>query len=258
MSNYGNGLYSSSSDAIISGNQICTNAGIGATIAGIETIFSSNTVDYNLNEGLYVTSDGFSSVISSNTFVENFNAAGYQMELSSANCTVTSNTFEGDSISGYGLEVISGYQASIVSDNIFTGHVGTFWSFQNAIYPVGSFATSTIFRNNEGLNLLSAPPTSLFWVDAVGYINALGKDAWYGAGNATSTWATGQTYTVTGFDVTIYLSGGGSSTTVVVNGQTIVNSAQLTALSIPAPVGTTITITDSSSMPNISITPTPQ
>jgi hypothetical protein len=86
----------------------------------------------------------------------------------------------------------------------------------------------------------------------------LGRDAVYGDGNATSTWASGQNFTVEAFDVNVYLSGGGTSTTVVVNGVTIVSAAQITTLSIPAPVGTTITITDSSSMPTISIVPVPQ
>jgi len=277
MDNYGGGLYCGSANSIITDNQIDENT-VGAYIDGTNIAFSSNLVTgntgigiislssraeisgnniyYNGVEGLLVGGQG--STVTGNSFYGNGNSTTWQFKLATGNCTVTGNNFDGAGLSGYGIALSQDVWGAndLVTSNNFFGHVGTFWSFQNAVYL--EMPCMAYLRDNTGINLLSAGSTPLYWIEGAGYIFALGRDAVFGTGNATSTWTTGQTYTVEAFDVNVYLSGGGTSTTVVVNGVTIVSAAQITTLSIPAPVGTTITITDSSSMPTISIVPVPQ
>jgi hypothetical protein len=277
MDNYGGGLYCGSANSIITDNQIDENT-VGACIDGTNIAFSSNLVTgntgigiislssraeisgnniyYNGVEGLLVGGQG--STVTGNSFYGNGNSTTWQFKLATGNCTVTGNNFDGAGLSGYGIALSQDVWGAndLVTSNNFFGHVGTFWSFQNAVYL--EMPCMAYLRDNTGINLLSAGSTPLYWIEGAGYIFALGRDAVFGTGNATSTWTTGQTYTVEAFDVNVYLSGGGTSTTVVVNGVTIVSAAQITTLSIPAPVGTTITITDSSSMPTISIVPVPQ
>lgn len=240
----------------VSDNVFYQNSGIQADISGGMCAISSNNFDFGASEGLEL--DGSGSTVTGNVFYGNGNSSTCQFFLATQSCTVTGNTFNGGGLSGYGIEIPQGTLSlnDLVTNNNFYGQIGTYWNFQNAVYL--SMPCLAIFRDNTGINLLNADSTSLYWIGGVGYIFALGRDAIYGGGNATSTWVSGKLYTVEAFDVNVYLSGGGSSTTVVVNGVTIVSAAQITTLSIPAPVGTTITIIDSSSMPTISIVPVPQ
>jgi hypothetical protein len=256
--NGGEGLHISydSPHCAVSDNVFHNNTGIQADISGRMCTISSNNFDLGRYQALKL--DGPGSIVTANVFNGNGNSTTCQFALETNNCAVMGNTFYGNGLSGYGIQIPQGTLSlnDLVTNNNFYGHIGTYWSFQNAVYL--SMPCLAILRDNTGINLLGAGSTSLYWLSGVGYIFALGRDATYGAGNATSTWTTGQTYTVEAFDVNVYLNGGGNSTTVVVNGVTIVLAAQITTLSIPAPVGTTITITDSSSMPTISIVPVPQ
>jgi parallel beta-helix repeat protein len=266
LGNYGGGLYCGSSQAIISGNQI-SNTMIGTYIVSNYVTFTGNVVYSNGEEGLYVAaSDG--EIISNNNFYNNYDSTstGYQVLLAVSDSTFEGNIVNGYGASGFGLYLWDGYSGDTIADNVFFGQIGSSYDFpfQNAIYPMMStsapFGLPDTFKDNTGLNLINAPATSLYRIGGSGYIFALGGDANIGAGNATSTWKTGQTYTVQDFDVTVYLSGGGTATTVVVDGKTLVSSAQLPAypIEIPAAVGTTIKITDTSKMPTITIIPVPQ
>jgi hypothetical protein len=256
--NGGEGLHISADSpyCTVSNNVFHANTGIQAYISGSMCTVSSNNFDLGMSQGLEIKGSG--SIVTGNLFNGNGNSTTCQFALITDNCTIMGNTFNGDGLSGYGIQVskTTSDANDLIINNNFYGHIGTYWNFQNAVYL--SMPCLAIFRGNTGINLLNAGTTYLYRLGGVGCIFALGRDAIYGAGNATSTWTTGQTYTVEAFDVNVYLSGGGNSTTVVVNGNTIVSAAQITTLSIPAPVGTTITITDSSSMPTISIVPVPQ
>jgi len=255
--NGGKGIYSTGRHCTVSDNVLYQNSGIQAEVTGAHCTISSNNFDLGMSEGLKLT-EAPGSTVMGNVFYENGGSSTCQMILQAQNCTVTGNTFNGNGLSGYGIQIPRGTLSlnDLVTGNNFYGHIGTYWNFQNAVYL--SVSCLAILRDNTGINLLNAGSTSLYRISGVGYIFALGRDAVYGGGNATSTWVSGELYTVEAFDVNVYLSGGGTSTTVVVNGNTIVSAAQITTLSIPAPVGTTITITDSSSMPTISIVPVPQ
>jgi len=259
--NGGEGLHISDDSpyCTVSANAFHKNTGIQAHISAPMCIISSNIFDLGMSQGLELDGSGSGSTVMGNVFDQNGNSSTCQFLLDVQNCTVAENTFNGGGLSGYGIQIPQGTHLGLndlVTNNNFYGHIATYWNFQNAIDL--SMPCLAIFRDNTGINLLNGGSTPLYWISGVGYIFALGKDAIYGNGNATSTWASGQTYTVEAFDVNVYLIGGGNSTTVVVNGNTIVLAAQITTLSIPAPVGTTITITDSSSMPTIAIVPVPQ
>ncbi len=255
-SNPGGGIFLTGYAGEIVGNTLYQNGGSQIVATGTDTTIASNSINGGLGQGLTINAS--SCTIENNVLDGNGNLSIIQALLNGANCTVSGNVFDGSGISGGGLEIIGvpSQTGNMVTNNIFEKNVGTDFSFNNnAIYLDRCYAPTTI-RDNSGLNLLSASP-KLFWINGVGYIQAYGKDLFYGVGNATSTWITGQTYTVTGFDVNVYLVGGGSNDTVSINGITIVSTAQITTLSIPAPVGTTITIT-CNSMPMIAIVPVPQ
>jgi parallel beta-helix repeat protein len=256
--NGGEGLYISDDSpyCTVSGNVFHGNTGIQAHISAPMCTILSNNFDLGMSQGLEL--DGSGSTVMENVFCGNGNSTTCQFALETSNCTVTGNTFNGYGLSGYGIQIsqITSGANDLITSNNFYGHIGTYWSFQNAVYL--SMPCLAIFRDNTGINLLTASSTFLYQIGGVGYIFSLGRDAIYGNGNVTSTWASDQTYTVEAFDVIVYLSGGGNSTTVVVNGNTIVSAAQITTLTIPAPIGTTITIIDSSSMPTISIVHVPQ
>jgi parallel beta-helix repeat protein len=254
--NGGEGLHISDDSpyCAVSNNIFHRNTGIQAHISAPMCTILANNFDLGISQGLKL--DGSGSTVMENIFCGNGNSTTCQFALETNNCIVMGNTFNGYELSGYGIQIsrsTSGANDLITSNNFYR-HIGTYWSFQNAVYLY--MPCLAIFRDNTGINLLNAGSTFLYRIGGVGYIFALGRDAIYGNGN--TTWVSGQTYTVEGFDVNVYLSGGGTSTTIVVNGVTIVSAAQITTLCIPAPVGTTITITDSSSMPTISIMPDPQ
>jgi parallel beta-helix repeat protein len=255
-SNPGGGIFLTGYAGEAVGNTLYQNGGSQIMVTGTDTTITSNDINYGLGQGL--TIDASSCIVENNVLTGNGNLSIIQAFLNGANCTVSGNVFDGGGVSKGGLEIngVTSQTGNMVTGNIFENNVGADFSFDNdAIYLDRCNAPTTI-RDNSGLNLLSATP-KLFWINGAGYIQAYGKDFINGVGNATSSWASGQKYTVTGFDVNVYLVGGGPSDTVVVNGINIVSAAQITTLPIPAPVGTTITIT-CTAMPTIIVIPVPQ
>jgi hypothetical protein len=250
--NKGPGLNVTGYWSMIQGNDIYENGDPQIEVEGTNCAINSNTISSGKGSGILLSSTG--TVVTGNFFFMNGNSSSAQLAVYTWNSTITSNTFNGNGVSGYAIELAWGNGNFIAENNMYS-HTATDWSFQNAVLTeAGTIAT---FRSNTGINLQNAPATQLFWLDGSGYIFALGKDKHNGNGNSTSAWVSGKSYTVNGFDVNIYLSEGGKNTTITVNGNTLVNQTQLTTFTLPAPVGTTITITDPLSMPKIVIVPVP-
>jgi hypothetical protein len=238
--------------SMIQGNDVYENGNPQVNITGGDCVFSSNVVSYGKGTGLLVEAPG--TVINSNFIYRNGNISTSQLEVKQPNCTITSNTINGGAESGFGISVFPEAGGLIAENNIYD-HTATKMGLQNAIYLQAD--STVICRSNIGIDLRNASNTPLFWIDGSGFIFALGEDAENGKGNSTLTWISNQTYIVNAFDVNLYLTGGGSNTTVIVNGNTIVNQTQLTTLTIPAPIGTSVTIIDAALMPKITVVPVP-